>query len=90
MKLWAKAPHVFILNGEYSAEFRDSTKRILAAAGVKTTFHREEVKDKIPRQLWRVGEKSVIPAPVVRFLKSKRRRRALKAGCVAFFRAPPV
>jgi CRISPR-associated endonuclease/helicase Cas3 len=52
--LWAKAPHVFVLNGKNSADFRDSTERMLAAAGVKTMFHREEVKDRIPRQLWRV------------------------------------
>jgi CRISPR-associated endonuclease/helicase Cas3 len=55
--LWAKAPRVFVLTGKNSADFRDSTERILAAAGVETTFHREEVKHKIPRQLWRVSDK---------------------------------
>ncbi|MFO1498632.1 MAG: type I-U CRISPR-associated protein Csx17 [Verrucomicrobiota bacterium] len=56
-QLWAKAPYVFILHGKNSADFRDSTERILTAASVKTKFYREEVKDKIPRQLWKVSDK---------------------------------
>lgn len=53
-QLWAKAPYVFVLHGKNSADFRDSTERILTSAGVKATFY-QEMKDKIPRQLWKVS-----------------------------------
>ncbi len=51
-QLWAKAPFVFVLEGKNSAAFRESTKQLMAAAGVVSQFFREELKGDVPRQLW--------------------------------------
>lgn len=56
-KLWAKAPFVFVLSGKNSAAARESTQQLIVSAGIHAEFYREEVKDKIPRQLWRVSGK---------------------------------
>jgi CRISPR-associated endonuclease/helicase Cas3 len=55
--LWAKAPFVFVLSGKESRNVCESTGQILAAAGIRGSFYREEVRDGIPRQVWTVSEK---------------------------------
>jgi hypothetical protein len=54
---WAKAPFVFVLAGKNSAAFRKSTQHLIESAGLSAQFFREEVKDRIPRQLWTVTGK---------------------------------
>jgi CRISPR-associated endonuclease/helicase Cas3 len=57
-QLWAKARHVFVLEGKNSATFRDSTQRLIESEGITASFLREETsKDKVPRQLWTVTTK---------------------------------
>jgi CRISPR-associated endonuclease/helicase Cas3 len=56
-ELWAKAPHVFVLHGKNTSSLRESTQALLTAAGIRSDFFREELKDKIPRQLWKVSDK---------------------------------
>ncbi len=55
--MWAKAPFVFVLSGKASRDVRESTGQLLAAAGLRASFYREEVLDGIPRQFWTVSEK---------------------------------
>jgi CRISPR-associated endonuclease/helicase Cas3 len=56
-EFWAKAPFVFVLSGNNSAAFQESTRQLIEATGIKAQFFRGEVKDKIPRQLWTVTGK---------------------------------
>jgi CRISPR-associated endonuclease/helicase Cas3 len=57
-QLYAKAPYVFVLEGKSSAEFRESTQKLIESAGITATFFRaDESKDKVPRQLWTVSAK---------------------------------
>ena len=85
---WAKAPFVFVLAGKNSAAFRKSTQHLIESAGLSAQFFREEVKDRIPRQLWTVTGK-------VRDTRSRKLLSEIKnqgaedsqAGCAAFCRA---
>ena len=57
-QLWAKAPFVFVLEGKNSSAFRESTQRLIEAAGITASFLCEEPgKNNLPRQLWTVTAK---------------------------------